>query len=431
MNDSSFRTLNERDLFQMSLPSPWNVRITSTSKHSEEMSTIKSAFGKSEQKFKGKGSDYFAWRAEANQFINQANIPIATKIIALKDACVMDKDPLLSIIFSSPTKKKETYKSIIKMFEQFYGGSERASRYITAQLQGCKKLNTSDYISCANVYSILDKFIQHSQIHGEEDSLKQKVLVQKVFEHLLTPAHVRAIKRDKQQGLLHRDENSVYIIVEWLKKIIDQWDYVHDKLPVESLRQTSTSTSAARPFARRRPFIKPRATTMLAEAAAEEEEELVEDPYEVDDGYYLDDANSTELDASEEADSGSFPSPGVELSSSVGEDEMDCDHLGGLVEADAANYAFLVKHAMKGRQYVDCGYCKKAKKGNVKHPIWRCAEFQKLTPASRRTWINTDKRCSNCLSPAHATSACESVYKCRVCDKKHSTLLHDPSLNAK
>jgi len=428
MNDSAFFSPNERDLFQLSLPKPWNVRIISTAKQSEELSTIKTAFAKKESKYTENTGDYFAWRAEANQYINQANIPIATKIIALKDACNIEKNSLLDSIFKSPQKTKEIYRKILQKFEQYFGGKERATRYVSEQLYGHPKLNTADYNSCVSTLSVLERFIEHSQMHGDESSLRQRVQVQRVFEKLLQPAHVRAIKKDKQLKLLRRSENTVHIVVEWLRKIIAQWDYVKDKLPASSLKSTTSkpaSSTAARSSASRRFVSRPRPTTLVADVADAEEASAddSEPIYEEDDSYHHleDDAE----DSTEPEVAGAGASPGVEPSSTL-EDEVDCDHLEGFAYADEATYTFFVNDIMKpNKQFIDCGYCKKAKNQKIKHPIWKCPDFQKLSVDGRKKWVAGDKRCVNCLSSSHTFKECTSKYKCRICERKHSTLLHD------
>ena len=436
MNDSAFPSANERDLFQLSLPKPWNVRITSTAKQSEELATIRTAFNKKESKFKV-GGDYFQWRAEANQYINQANIPIATKIIALKDACTIEKNDLLDIIFRLPQKDKKTYRQILVKFEQYFGGREKATRYVTDQLYGHPKLNVTDYNSCISTLSVLERFIQHSQMHGEEDSLNQRVQVQKVFEKLLLPSHVKAIKKDKQLKLLRKSENSVLIIVEWLKKIISQWDYVKNKLPASSLKSATakpSSSTAPRTSTSRRFVPRTRPTTLAADAvsADEEEEDAAASIYEVDESYHFeDDAESTEPESSCEDGAVAAPSPGVEPSAEENA-EVDCDHLEGLAYADANMYSFFTKQIMADkRQLIDCGYCKKARKQTIKHPIWKCPYFQKLSVKGRRDWIIGDKRCTNCLTNAHTYKECTSIYTCRICKSKHATLLHDSTSNKK
>lgn len=65
-----------------------------------------------------------------------------------------------------------------------------------------------------------------------------------------------------------------------------------------------------------------------------------------------------------------------------------------------------------------CAHC------SQDHKIYQCTEFQQLNP-QQRDKVRKDKHlCLNCLTPRHKVQDCESTFKCRVCHKKHHTLLH-------
>lgn len=415
MNDSAFRTETDRNRFQRSLRSPWNVPIKSSAKQSEEYNLIKQTFAQKERKFNGE-NDYFKWRGDAIQFINQANIPVAAKIICLRDACSFEENSLLGIIFNSTRRTKGEYRRIIFRLEDNWGGEERALRYVQKELYNAGKVNISDYTSCLATKSKLARFISHLRSSRMEAQLDQRVTVQRVFEALLSPVHVKMIYKDHKTGLLTHDIDSVYIVKEWLDHIVAQFRYLHEKTPEESLKKSTSvpakpAATRARPFARR-----PMASTMLTM------EDGGDSPY-VEDDSYLDEDAPDHAGGEVVTDASSPPGEEDQLSqhSDVDENELiDCDDM----EHIPTHYTFLTQK-FSAKRFIDCGYCKKERKQTVKHPVWRCPEFLKLSVKGRRTWVQADKRCVNCLSNGHTIGDCKSKYNCKTCGKRHANALHD------
>lgn len=64
-----------------------------------------------------------------------------------------------------------------------------------------------------------------------------------------------------------------------------------------------------------------------------------------------------------------------------------------------------------------CIFCKD------NHIVNHCKEFLKLTPSLRLTEIRKREACTNCLRRGHQGRDC-FFGGCRICDKKHNTLLH-------
>ncbi|CAH2093151.1 unnamed protein product [Euphydryas editha] len=65
-----------------------------------------------------------------------------------------------------------------------------------------------------------------------------------------------------------------------------------------------------------------------------------------------------------------------------------------------------------------CPFCAQA------HTILSCSEFLKK-PVEERIKITTEKNwCYNCLKPSHQLKTCNSIFSCRVCKRKHHSLLH-------
>ncbi|CAK9796123.1 hypothetical protein ANTPLA_LOCUS654 [Anthophora plagiata] len=59
------------------------------------------------------------------------------------------------------------------------------------------------------------------------------------------------------------------------------------------------------------------------------------------------------------------------------------------------------------------------------HGIWRCEKFHALSASSRLTTVKKASLCSNCLRAKHNLDICKKG-SCRICQKHHHTLLHQP-----
>ncbi|CAK9813847.1 hypothetical protein ANTPLA_LOCUS8190 [Anthophora plagiata] len=59
------------------------------------------------------------------------------------------------------------------------------------------------------------------------------------------------------------------------------------------------------------------------------------------------------------------------------------------------------------------------------HGIWACGEFHAKSARERVTAVEQASLCSNCLNGGHTPNFCRSG-TCRICQKRHHTLLHRP-----
>lgn len=62
------------------------------------------------------------------------------------------------------------------------------------------------------------------------------------------------------------------------------------------------------------------------------------------------------------------------------------------------------------------------------HNIYNCGDYLKLSVNDRIKQANIKRFCINCLRKNYATKDCRAS-NCRVCNKKHHTLLHIPNSN--
>lgn len=58
------------------------------------------------------------------------------------------------------------------------------------------------------------------------------------------------------------------------------------------------------------------------------------------------------------------------------------------------------------------------------HKICNCNQFAKQNTDTRRQFVQTQHLCFNCLGPNHSVYQCTNSTRCRLCKKKHHTLLH-------
>ena len=66
-----------------------------------------------------------------------------------------------------------------------------------------------------------------------------------------------------------------------------------------------------------------------------------------------------------------------------------------------------------------CVICK-----TEKHPLYSCIKFRALPQTSKMSILKSNDLCMNCLKPGHFVKQCKSVYRCKVCQRPHHSLLH-------
>ncbi|KAH9637799.1 hypothetical protein HF086_017577 [Spodoptera exigua] len=58
------------------------------------------------------------------------------------------------------------------------------------------------------------------------------------------------------------------------------------------------------------------------------------------------------------------------------------------------------------------------------HTLCHCKEFTTMEPAERCEYVKTNQLCFNCLAPGHAAKKCRLNMSCRICHKRHHSLVH-------
>lgn len=62
-----------------------------------------------------------------------------------------------------------------------------------------------------------------------------------------------------------------------------------------------------------------------------------------------------------------------------------------------------------------------------KHFVYACKKFNNLPINARYNEVKRMALCTNCLRSGHSASQCKSTHSCRICQKKHHSLLHNNS----
>lgn len=55
-------------------------------------------------------------------------------------------------------------------------------------------------------------------------------------------------------------------------------------------------------------------------------------------------------------------------------------------------------------------------------------DFLGMEVQSRREFVKSNKLCFNCLRIGHSSARCQSKFRCRSCNTRHRSLVHDDSV---
>lgn len=62
---------------------------------------------------------------------------------------------------------------------------------------------------------------------------------------------------------------------------------------------------------------------------------------------------------------------------------------------------------------------------NNTHALYHCKDFGKLNPKDRSEFVRIQGLCFNCLLPGHSAFNCKLKMSCKLCGRRHHTLLHE------
>lgn len=81
---------------------------------------------------------------------------------------------------------------------------------------------------------------------------------------------------------------------------------------------------------------------------------------------------------------------------------------------------FHVTTTSEKHQDKTCALCKEV------HTLYHCSKFNKMKINDRREHVKSNKLCFNCLAAGHTVFKCRMPTSCRICKRRHHTLLHQP-----
>ncbi|XP_028166873.1 uncharacterized protein LOC114357459 [Ostrinia furnacalis] len=67
---------------------------------------------------------------------------------------------------------------------------------------------------------------------------------------------------------------------------------------------------------------------------------------------------------------------------------------------------------------ISCPFCSES------HRLYNCKNFAKEQVDARRSFVRSNGLCYNCMCSGHSVFACRQTSRCRVCKRKHHSLLH-------
>ena len=71
----------------------------------------------------------------------------------------------------------------------------------------------------------------------------------------------------------------------------------------------------------------------------------------------------------------------------------------------------------------ECSLCKPER-----HSWHACPKWTAFTHSQKMAHINSKSLCSNCLGVGHTTNNCKSTFRCRECEQKHHTTIHQQAV---
>ena len=61
------------------------------------------------------------------------------------------------------------------------------------------------------------------------------------------------------------------------------------------------------------------------------------------------------------------------------------------------------------------------------HRLWHCVRFKQMSVVARQDLVKQKHLCLNCMGSGHGVRECRSKFSCKICGKKHHTMLHGES----
>lgn len=79
--------------------------------------------------------------------------------------------------------------------------------------------------------------------------------------------------------------------------------------------------------------------------------------------------------------------------------------------------------SMDGKAVISCPFCK------ANHRLNNCKLFANKDYDARHDFVQTNRLCYNCLGLNHSVFSCRQLTRCRICSRKHHSLLHPKTVS--
>ena len=417
---------NEEEMrrFYKMLPVPWNVVPKPVGKKQQEIVKMIQMTVKSTDHFTGETETgtYLEWRILVINRIHSKPLSISDKIHLL-GSVVKQSDDNLRQIFRTGVHTPKTYRRIIKSLEGHYGGKERTYTYLMYQMLSMSKFSLKDLRSLSIARGKVDRFIEHVGVHqvGGARLEENRTLMSLFMSSVLTEKQVRKYREETQEeGIEESEVYSLQTLADWLawKEENLEWVKMHYNpmvMGVHKPKMKTYGTSSHRVL-----FSKgaeaSKVTTCATQALNSPRSKTVDRPQKAKPSRVSLITSERDQETSEEEEKESSEESEEENEASsedTSSEEEDEDESVGedVAKSEAALAAQEVRLPL-------CSYCKTSR-----HKLHTCEDFLKLTVKERKKYVEKEKRCTNCLSPAHKPRKCNSSFKCKHCDGKHHSVL--------
>lgn len=373
------------DEYYMSLPNKWAI-IPNKSGPILQPYKVRDS---SSAQFTGKRFDFEAWRARNKVSIMQQRMPVEQKAYALMQTIDYRNDPQLASYCRAMRYDCMSFRRFLFVLERNYGGeeldlTEGYNSVTTGKFVNLRSLSDLKmYLSVCHSYKTL--LISYGRL--QLDWTPSGPLFRAMVNNKISPEDINLFTKHCKDHNVQKGPES---LIQWL-------DYL-----LQILEESATSThkgtgvsDAAASHTTQQSITK---SSVLTTVNTEE----------------FPDQTSVEQDSLNEQPTDSMQGQ-VDHQEEIPQDETD-ENVQHII-------MFTQQTGYKVRKMPACDF-----KGNPcqeDHLLKNCSKFMSLSQKDRLSHLFKVKRCLNCFNTGHFAIMCKSNTKCRTCQKKHNTLIHE------
>ncbi len=314
-------------------------------------------------KFDGKRANYLAWRGTFLPCVHLTTIPMNLKVMLLRSTLKTDTEDMRELA-TSIVFTAEGYRQAICMLEKDYGGDETLLLVRQESLLELPVLKEGDYQNLKTLFKRLGNFLnQWATLNGGALTAAESITFFRQLFNRIERRYAHKYISWAQEGARERGLQSLYL---WLGT-----QYENHRI----VAQYTTHDNRA--------------------AATEGQGNRGKQPQQV---------------GSNQWGGNRRPSP-----------YMPASHL----DRNYKQHAFQNSTGEEAPQNRDQTRRQPCPKCTGNHTLGRCFKFRDSTPDEKKTFLIEQKRCFLCLATGHSRQNCRADYRCRVCNGRHNTALHE------